>query len=367
MFDCFLAQILVLIMIFLCSLRILFLKNARVDSFAAFAPLSLATCICIFFCFGFSLLNLALFVLALIVFFTNFRAVLRLSAKLIVDTYSPIFIIFSIINLILTVLLAVGIVYFRPVKYSEKDFSITKKEITLTGTLQNLRTRDSFFTGEHYSGSIFIYEPSGHDEITASLYAQNPVLVFSSGLRANVQNYEPYLMILAQKGYTVLAADLYTPDLKLLSKKSDNPVKSYFIESKFFRRFAALKEQHENPQEFADILKDEQKTATRKYSALTRLALELFGDETKLFYIVDGVDFDSIYAVIDEFNSESYSNATGFFSMNRVDEYKNSGYGFIEQTDVFLAHRMGIERETQFFIPRYVANKTIKSITEGRQ
>lgn len=366
MFDCFLAQILVLIMMFLCNIRILFIKKARVDSFAAFAPLSLVTCICIFFCFGFSIINFALFVLSLLVFFTNFRAVLRLSAKLIVDTYSVIFIIFSVINLILTIFLAVGIVFFRPVKYSEKNFGISKKEFTLTGTLQNLRIRESFFTGERYSGNLFVYEPEVKDEITAALYSENPVLIFASGIRSDVQNYEPYLMILAQKGYTVLAADLYTPDSHYLSKNSENTVHEYLIESKFLRRFSALKEERSNPQEFSKILSEEQKSATKKYSALTRIALELFGDETKVFYIVDGVDFDSIYAVIDEFNTEPYSNAKGFFSMNRVDEYKTSGYGFIEQTDVFLAQGMGIERENQFFIPRYVANKTIKSITENK-
>lgn len=366
MFDCFLAQILVLIMMFLCNLRILFLKNSRVDSFAAFAPLSLFTCLCIFFCFGFSLINFALFALSLLVFFTNFRAVLRLSAKLIVDTYSVIFIIFSVINLILTLLLAAGIIFFRPVKYSEKDFGISKKEFTLTGTLQNLRIRESFFTGEGFSGNLFIYEPQVKDEITESLYAENPVLIFSSGIRANVQNYEPYLMLLAQKGYTVVAADLYTPDLQLLSKNVSNPIRKCLRESKFLRRFSALSEERSDPQNFTKILDEEQKSASKKYSALTRIVLEFFGDDTKVFYIVDGVDFDSIYSVIDEFNTEPYSNAKGFFSMNRVDEYKTSGYGFIEQTDVFLARGMGIERENKLFIPRYVAGKTIKSIMEKR-
>ena len=169
-------------------------------------------------------------------------------------------------------------------------------------------------------------------------------------------------MLLAQKGYTVFAADLYTSEMDFLSRNIESPVKKFLYDSKFFRKFAALQTEKIDMVNFNALINEEQKLSSKKYSALTRLALEYFGDNAKVFYIVDGVDFDSIYSVIDEFNTEPYSNATGFFSMNRVDEYKTSGYGFIEQTDVLLAYQKGIEREEKFFIPRYVANKTVQTI-----
>ncbi len=366
MFDCFLAQILVLIMIFFCSVRVFFLRHSRVDCLAAFAPAALVLSILNFFCFDFSLQTLCLFALSILVFFTNFRAILRLNAKLIVDSYSVGFAIFSVLNLILSIVLAALIIMFRPVKYHEKDFGITKTQYTLTGNSTNLRIRESYFTGERFSGELFVYKPVLDDEITENLYSEKPIVIFTPGIRATVQNYEPYLMILAQKGYTVLAADFYTSDTQLISNDTDETAKKYLLESKFFRRFAALSTEMKNPKEFEKLILKEQKMATRKYSALTKIALELFGDETKLFYVVDGVDFDSIYAVVEEFNTEPYSNAKGFFSMNRVDEYKTGGYGFIEQTDVLLAHGKGVERENKFFIARYVANKTIKAITEQK-
>ncbi len=366
MFDCFLAQILVLIIIFFCSVRVLFLRHSRVDCLAAFAPAALILSILIFFCFDFSLQTLCLFLLSVLVFFTNFRAILRLHAQLIVDSYSVGFVMFSIINLILSLALAAILIMFRPVKYNAKDFGITKTQHTLTGSASNLRIRESYFTGESFSGDLFIYKPVLNDEITANLYSENPVIIFTPGIRATVQNYEPYLMLLAQKGYTVLAADFYTADTRLLSKNTENLAKKRLLESKFFRRFAALASEMKEPEKFEKIVLEEQEMATRKYSSLTRIALELFGDETKVFYIVDGVDFDSIYAVVEEFNTEPYSNAKGFFSMNRVDEYKSGGYGFIEQTDILLAHDKGLERENKFFIARYVANKTIKAITEQK-
>lgn len=366
MFDCFLTQILVLLMLFLCSARIFFIKKARVDAFTAFAPISVFISICILFCFDFSILNFSVFVLSIVVFLINFRAVLRLGAMLIVDSYGVAFIIFSILSLLLIILLSVAVIITRPVKYSAKEFGITKKEFTLTGSLQNLSVRESYFTGEKFSGNMCIYEPKTTDDITKSVYSENPLLIFATGIRSNIINYEPYFMIMAQKGYTVLAADLYTDELRLLSKNTKGDFKKRLVESKFFRRFAAIHAAASKPDEFKDILLEEKKLSTQKYSALTKLALEIFGDEISVFYITDGVDFDSIYTVIDEFNTEPYSNAKGFFSMNRIDEYKTSGYGFIEQTDVFLSYGMKIERENKFFIPRYIANKTIKAIGEQK-
>lgn len=366
MFDCFLAQMLVLILMFVCSARIFFLKHSRVDSFAVFSTIALFISLCILFCFGFSFFNLCVFLLALLVYFVNFRAVIRLRARLIIDGYSAVFIIFSILSLILTVALGAAIVLTRPVRYTAKDFGVTKSAYTLTGTTRDLRIRESFFTGGRFAGDLFVYEPVVHDEISAQVYADNPVLIFAPGIRAAVVNYEPYFMILAQKGFTVLAADFFTGDTTLLSSEVRNPVAKRIVESKFFRRFAAIHYENMRPDEFSLVLDAEKRLFTKKYSALTKLALEMFGDDTEVFYIVDGVDFDSIYAVIDEFNTEPYSNAKGFFSMNRVSEYETSGYGFIEQTDVLLAREKGIERENKFFIARYVAGKTIQAITEQK-
>lgn len=365
MFDCFLAQLLVLIMIFVCCSRIFVLKKARVDCFAAFAPVALFVSVCIFLCFNFSFQSLAVFLLALLVFFTNFRSVLRLAETLVIDSYSPIFIVFTILSLVLTVALLSIIIILRPVKYHAKDFNVETSEYTLTGSnMANLRVKESVFSGERSSAKVFVYSPVIRDEITQDVYGDNPLLLFSPGIRAKVQDYEPYLMLLAQKGYRVLAADFYSDDIDVLSPLTENKALKAMMKLPLLKRFMAIHIEEQNPEEFAVALEKDKGFATKKYSALTKIALELFGDETKCFYIVDNVDFDSIYAVIDEFNTEPYSNAKGFFSMNRVDEYKTSGYGFIEQTDVLLAYHKGLERENKFFIARYVANKTIKAIQE---
>ncbi|MBR1722133.1 MAG: hypothetical protein IJ727_06585 [Treponema sp.] len=364
MFDCFLAQVLILMLIFFCDMRFFIIKKARVDSFAAFAPIALIISICTLACFGFSLLNLALFLLSLLVFFTNFRAVIRLSDKLIVDSYSVSFMISSTLSLAITLALTAFLIYVMPVQYTLKEFSTTKKQYSLTGPLSNLRIKENMFSGEKTTGELFLYQPDTQDEISLELYSENPVLLFVPGIRANVKNYEPYFLLLAQKGFTVLSADLYSNELKFLSNDSENPLAKVLLDSKFFRRFYANHLEKVNPEKATKIFEDEKTFSTKKYSMLTKLALEILGDDTKIFYITDGVDFDSIYAVIDEYNTAPYSNAKGFYSLNRVSEYKSSGYGFIEQTDVLLARSKGLGRENKFFIPRYAANKTIESIRE---
>ena len=82
---------------------------------------------------------------------------------------------------------------------------------------------------------------------------------------------------------------------------------------------------------FSELQQKDKENSKLKYSTLTKLALGLFGSETKVFYLTDGIDFETINSVIEE-NSQ---NATGFYSLNRIDEYKTSGFGFIEQTPDF--------------------------------
>lgn len=366
LYDCFLAQLLVLIMIFFCSVRVFFLKKARVDCFAVFAPLSLIVSVLILFFFDFSYISITILLLSLLVFFTNFRSVLRLHAQLIVDGYSPVFVIFSILNLIAAAVLTLFVVLLRPVKYRPEDFSAKKTYSILTGRLDNLRIRENYFLGEKFSGNLFLYEPSVSDEITNELYSSNPIVIFAPGIRSTSQNYEPYFLLLAQKGYKVLSADLYTPETNLLSKYSDGNFSKSVIESKFFRRFAAIHLEKIDPKSAEELLKNEKELSTKKYEALTNLALKIFGEDKKVFYVVDEVDFDSIYAAMEKFNTESKTTVAGFFSMNRVDEYQTAGYGFIEQTDVLLAREKGLEREDKFFIPRYIANKTQKAIMEAK-
>ena len=106
---------------------------------------------------------------------------------------------------------------------------------------------------------------------------------------------------------------------------------------------------------FSKIKQEELKTVPLKYKALTRLTLDYAGKDTELFYIVDGIDFDTIYSVVELFPES----AKGFYSLNRIEEYETSGFGFIEQTNPLMASRFSLKRDKTLFIARYACSKII--------
>lgn len=360
MYNCFLSQILVLILLLACGSRIFFLKNPRIDCFAAFAPIGFIISIINFLSFEVSFLNILIFFIALFSFFTNFRSVLRLRSKLIVDHYGNAFLISTIVELILIIFSLVFLILHRPVKLEPQKFNAEKTEYLLTGnTTSEIRIKTDFFKGQKTTGNLYVYAPkiAENDKINAEIYSENPLLIFAGSASGPVLNYEPYFLFLAQKGFTVLAADFYTRDTKILGQNLTDGLFHKSSDSKFLRYFYAQVLKIFNAEKFSEIKSKEIPLAPIKYNSITKLAGGLFGTEKKIFYLSDGIDFDTIYSVI-----EQNKNASAFYSLNRISEYKTSGFGFIEQTDPVFAAHFGLRRDSSLFIPRYAANKTIENI-----
>lgn len=367
MFDCFLSQFLALFLLFVSGIRIFFLKNPRVDCFAVFSPFAFIVSIINFFCFGVSFFNLVIFLISLACFFTNFRSVLRLRSKLIVDHYSTAFLISTIFELILILISLAFLILLRPVKLVPQKFEAKKTEYFLTGnSISSVRIKSDFFDdlikGRRTTGNLFVYEPEleSKDKINSEIYSENPILIFAGSAGGQVLNYEPYFLFLAQKGFTVLAADFYTNDTKIFEPNLKNGFLKNHADSKFLRYFYTQVLKIFDEDEFTHLKKEEVKNAPAKYNTLSKIAGGLFGLDRKIFYLVDGIDFDTIFSVV-----EQNKNASAFYSLNRIDEYKTSGFGFIEQTDpLFAAAEFDLKRDSSLFIPRYAANKTMENIVK---
>lgn len=358
MYNCYFSELLVLVLLLASGIRIFLLKNPRIDCFAAFSPLALIFSVITLLCFGASVFNFSILILSFLSFLTNFRSVLRLRSKLIVDHYGNAFLISTVVELILTLLTLAFLFVHRPANLVPQKFSAQKTQFLLTGnTLSEIRIKNEFFKGQKTTGSLFVYAPDTDDEIAAKVYSENPVLVFAGNFSAPVQNYEPYFLILAKKGYTVAAADFYTRDAAVFKENAGGFFQRH-ADSKFFRYFFSKILRFSDEKKFSEIQQKDKENSKLKYSTLTKLALGLFGTETKVFYLTDGIGFETINGVIEE-NSK---NATGFYSLNRIDEYKTSGFGFIEQTDPIFAAKFGLKRDKSLFIPRYAANKTIENV-----
>ena len=194
--------------------------------------------------------------------------------------------------------------------------------------------------------------PLAVDDSLAARAAANPVILFMpKSAAANVVQYEPYCIMLAQKGYRVLTAEFRTGVPPLYGNGAD---------LRIFRRAYGVLLSLFAKERFAALQAAEDELAARSYGALTTLALAKYGDDTQLFYAVDAIDIE----LLDSLTALHPQNVVGFFSIDRVDEFKTSGYGFIEQTDPLLALAFDLARDDTFFIPRYVANRTVRAVQD---
>ena len=411
MFDLFLAHVLVLLLLLITGFRVFFIKNPRVDSVAVASPVAFLISLLLFLVWGVNIQSVLVLALSFIFFLTNLRALFRLSAELIVDDYSPAFKIVTIFELLLAILVAIFIFWTRPVRYVPKDFGVEKNVRSLTGNFatgfHTLEDYSEIYHGAKETGTLTVYSPaekivwenqngslfnsladdqtfvdvieefeSKKEESSAEVeakaeseqnsseenvetendvieevsneYAQLPLLLFVGTTHAPVDCYEPYFLFLAQKGFTVLAADFFPPDASLF-----DDWRGHKIFSRLFSVFAMAIDKNED--EKNRILAQEFENTRRGYEVLSALAIKEYN--LPIFYICEGFDFDTILEISKKFDE----NFVGFFSLNRIEEYKAPKFGFVEQTDVFLAHYLGIDRDREFFIPRYAAFKTIQS------
>ena len=412
MYDSFLATLLSLALICITCLRLFFTKKAHIDPISLLAPTAFFASLCTIALWGAEPLFLLVAALSLLVFLTNVRALFRLSAQLYVDHYSILFVSFSLFELVAALALGVCTVLFRPVQYRPSDFGVTKQTQYLTGTLATgYAVRHQLFEPTRITGRLYTYalapadavadavaKDAGTQRQAAATTAQEgatapadaaahheaqpdeqeradeqektgdhkPIVLLVPKTTASAIHYEPYCLMLAQKGYTVLTADFYANTPRLYDERM-----FFSLDSRLFRRahsvslaLAARKAQKTHtPQDAAsdELEKNDAAVTAACYGALTRLALSQFGADAQLFYAVDMLSMEKLNPLVSRYEQ----NVLGFFALNRVTEYTTAGFGFVEQTDAYTAWRLGTWRDKTFFIPRYVAGKTDEIIQDA--
>lgn len=424
MFDSFLAQILAIFLLFISGARIFFLKEPKIDSAAVVSPFALAVCAISYFIWGFSAQLLAVSALSVLFFLTNVRSIFRVASGLLVDHYSVVFIISTVVELLLLILVAVFVVYFRPVRYAPGDFSVKKETFGLNGTFANgFRISDDYrdVFRKRSAGTLSVYSPvekiewisteesifnlpkdavveqdavarpveateiaeenptevstnptsefpeESLAEVSADSVSESeeksgvsaksaPIILFVGTSAAPVSSYEPYLILLAQRGFTVLAADFYP---------IDGGVFGDFRNSLKIRRFALMDLFLRNEELYSALRPILASHVLKGYEALSRLALVNFrekdGSQRKIFYVTDSLSSDEVFSFSDKF-SDSVS---GSFQLDTIPEFKTPGFGFPEQTDLILARHFGMKRDGEFFIPRYLSTKTVQKVVSG--
>ncbi len=349
MFNLFLGQLLILILAIICTGRVFFTKDIRIDSAAFLSPLIFLLALLEIFVLELTPILCLIFVLSCLILITNGHSLVRLSNRLFVDHYNLPFVVFTIIEFVFAVLLLIALLIFVPVNYSLKDNNVKSQKILLSGTLAKGFQESSLVEEKlKFDGILREYTP-----LEDSKMDKNTVVLFVGTAKAPVLMYEPYLILLSKLGYRVVGADFYSKDAGIFNSYADSPS---------MRRIFALGNMFLEPKEFEKYEKIQMDLLPREYSALADFVLKKYGKESNIFFVTDGIDYDSILNVLDKFSE----NGKGFFSLNRIDEYKTSGFGFVEQNDLILAKYFKIQRDSSLFIPRYAAGKTaaeIKAIT----
>lgn len=328
------SELLITALLFLCNIRTFFVKESKTDSLAILAPLSLLLSGINLFAFGFSILNIYLVLLSLVVLLSNFHALLRYSARLYIDHYSPLMIFWSVITTLLCIPAFYCAIVFHPVEKTCASFQIEETLLVYNGTFTNGFTRAPDFK----KGDVFLTKYMPAKDITGEKETlvpviESPVILFVPDKRADTANYKPYLQLLASKGYRVYSADFFTNDGRWLRN---------IFDSKIARRFVMVFDSITRTHLFNAQLEYYSFCSKREINALFDLIDEDLGSKnTKFFLVTDWMG----KIASDDLVKEKPERFQGALNLESIDEYTTKGYGLISLTDPLLAKYMNISED----------------------
>ncbi|MCR4938901.1 MAG: hypothetical protein K5930_02170 [Treponemataceae bacterium] len=226
-------------------LRPIFLKKPRIDSIVMFLPFSVIVMGLYLFAFGFQLYSLVLLILVVLIFFTNFRAMLRFKNRLLIDGYSFLFCASSFIEFLLIIGLGLVLVLYCPVadmglslNFEAKPEVSVSKSFYTGSAYRGMQEREGFFSP--VDAILWTYSPSGENENT------DDVILCVGGSCADFSDYSPLLKKLSHEGYTSLIMETSSSDLMFSQEFWNNSFLRSFTMRLFSRedkvRFQKLNE-----------------------------------------------------------------------------------------------------------------------------
>ncbi len=278
-------------------LRPLFFKKPRIDSIVMFLPFSLIIMALYFFAFGAQLFSIQLLILVLLVFFTNFRAMLRFKNKLFIDHYSFPFCAASFIEF--AAIIGAGVILFLYCPVADMELSLnfnSKPEFSVKKTMytgsayRGMNEREKFF--DPVNAILYTYEPENADT--------SKVILCVGGCCADASDYAPLLKNLMKEGYTSLILESNADDIRFTSEFWNNSYLRSFVMRVIYKndseRYKKLSEEFYNKkiieaQVLIDIAKKQYPNS--KFYLLTDdfpagIVESTFPDYTNIFLDLDG-------------------------------------------------------------------------------
>ena len=358
----FAGEMLVLVMLVFLNARILFTRRTRHDALAILAPLSVIVMILQMLAWEIRFTEIVIFALALVTAILNYRSIVRFSQNLFVDSYSVKFFIASILLLLVSIFVLVVAIVMRPVRLQTEKYNV-----------QVEREYFSCATSSEFSESNFNEANEISDKRNFTLYTfsnknvstqKNTIVLFVGDVFAETLNYEPYLILLARAGYTVLAADLYDDDFSNL-RNTKSFRRSFLLMNFFQGEKAALNEigkiefreksMKSRSQEFSKIYEG-------IYNVLASIAKNRYA-EKGIFIVCDSSSALSTEKLDSIFGKYfSVPDARAFprsLNLADIDDYMTPGFGFVSQTEpLFAKIFLGVARDETSFAPSYCVYAT---------
>lgn len=359
----FIGEMLVLAMLVFLDARIFFTRHTRHDALAILAPLSVIVTILQMLAWGIRFSGIVIFALALITTIFNYRSIVRFSQGLFVDSYSAKFFIASILFLLVSLFLLVADIAMRPVHLQTKKYNVQVKREYFSCPISN------DFSEANFNEAIEVF-----DRRNLTLYTfsnenistqKNTIILFVGDICAETLNYEPYLILLARAGYTVLAADLYDDNFSDL--RNVKFLRRFFLLANFLQGEKSVankiafreKAQNARSQEFSKIY-------NCTYNALACIAKNRYA-EKGVFVVCDSsstLPTENLDAIFGKYFSSPDARAfPRSLDLASIADYVTPGFGFVAQTNpVFAKIFLGVARDKTLFAPSYCVYATRKKI-----
>lgn len=336
MCDQTISELLILFLITYSFLRIFFKTRVKADSVAILPVVSLIFSVLSILAWGISETELIVFILAFFNVVWNFRAIIRLNARLIVDQYSILFVLISILNIILALGAAVFIFIYRPVNCEPKKY--------------NVGTTEYLYSGSFEKGFVPYTKGRGFPSVKIKRYTpeeyyadQRVTLFFIPEKSTSIKNYEPYLIKLSQTGYTVYAGEFYCSNREYLGKIQDFSL---------LRTFILHVKQLTSPAEYNSLLSTKKTFLAEEYAALAQLA-KAISVKGEFIFIGDATEASCFTMPQSDSTAPSLT-----IDISKTEGYTTPGFGPVEQTDPFTGFYFGLKRDSSLYMSTHLAKQT---------
>ncbi len=338
-----LGELTILFILLLSSARVFFIRSERKDPLSI-APLTALVCASLsFLAWGVWMQEILVLLLSLWVFIWNFRALLRLNENLIIDHYSPLFLLISSFNCLLLAVAILFVFYFRPVRTDLHKLGVEKQVSRLCGNMTD-GFRESDSPQEQKTLDLTSYMPAESGQ------GKKGTILFLPSECATVELYEPFLAKLARDGYTVYGADFYSGDVMPRDSLA------YRRETK---RFSFVRGRLTDSPAYKEWCEQKKE---KLFTDMFRCMTELLPSDEKLILVGDGLPTDLYISLI--WQDERVGRC---FDIANINDYKTPGWGPVEQTNPLLASILGFPRDGAMYTSNRMASVLEQMIAGGKQ